>query len=135
MYDINKEAMESAKRHFLSSRSEDFVKDNLEFISKEEIPKKLTESDLLVNASPVGMKESDGSVIDKDLLHKGLSIYDVVYNRQTQLIKDAKSLGLPCTDGLGMLLYQGAASFEFWTNQKPPIEIMREALNKGVGKI
>lgn len=135
MYDINTEAMETTERHFLNPNFADFVKGRLEFISREEIPKKLTESDLLVNATPIGMKEGDGSVIDKDLLHKKLSIYDVVYNRQTQLIKDAKSLGFPCADGLGMLLYQGAASFEFWTEKKPPIERMREALNKGVGKV
>ena len=84
----------------------------------------------MVNASPVGMKEGEGSVIDKSLLHKDLYVYDVVYNRETQLIKDAKSLGLRFLDGLGMLLHQGAAAFEFWAGQEAPIEIMRKALEE-----
>jgi len=125
IYDTNKEAVESAKKHFDRF---DFVKDKLEFILAEQIPEKIEGLDLLVNASPVGMNEGDGSVVDKSLLHRGLSIYDVVYNRETQLIKDAKSLGLHVTDGLGMLLYQGAYSFEFWTDRVAPVEIMRQAL-------
>lgn len=135
MYDINSQAMQATKEHFLDPRFAYFVKARLEFISKEQIPEKLSDSDLLVNATPIGMREGDGSVIDKDLLHKKLSVYDIVYNRQTQLIKDAKSAGLVCADGLGMLLYQGAASFEFWTGKKAPIKIMRERLNKGAGRV
>ncbi len=33
-------------------------------------------------------------------------------------------------DGLALLVHQGAASFEFWTGQKPPLEAMREALRE-----
>ena len=36
--------------------------------------------------------------------------------------------GRPFEDGLGLLLHQGALSFEFWTGQSAPIEAMREAL-------
>ncbi|MFH0913030.1 MAG: hypothetical protein V1884_01940 [Candidatus Omnitrophota bacterium] len=76
------------------------------------------------------MKEGDSSVVEKKLLHQDLSIYDVVYNRKTQLIEDAESLNLRVKDGLGMLLYQGAVAFELWTGQKAPIEVMREALQE-----
>lgn len=134
MYDVNKEARGSAKKHF--SRFDD-VRDKLEFISEGEIPGKIKESDLLVNASPVGMKEGDGSIVDKNLLHDKLSVYDVVYNRETQLIKDAKSLKRPLKDGLAMLLYQGVAAFEFWMDNKvkAPIDEMRQALNEGVKRL
>ena len=127
IYDTNKEAVESAKKHF--SQFQDVI-NKLKFISSEQIPNSINECQLLVNASPVGMKDDDGSVIDKSLLHKDLYVYDVVYNRETQLIKDAKSLGLHFKDGLGMLLHQGAAAFEFWTGQEAPIEIMRKALEE-----
>ena len=90
---------------------------------------------LLVNATPMGMKENDGSVIDKDLLYKGLYVYDVVYNRQTQLIKDAREKGCIAKEGLGMLLYQGVRSFEIFTGKTAPIEIMRQALNETVNKL
>ena len=127
IYDTNKEAVESAKKHF--SQFQDVI-NKLKFISSEQIPNSINECRLLVNASPVGMKEGDGSVVDKNLLHKDLYVYDVVCNRETQLIKDAKSLGLRFLDGLGMLLHQGAAAFEFWAGQEAPVEIMRKALEE-----
>ena len=88
----------------------------------------------MVNASPVGMKEGDPSVIKKELLHKDLSVYDVVYNRETQLVKDAKEVAGPlkAVGGLGMLLYQGVAAFEFWTAREAPLELMRRALEEGL---
>ena len=129
IYDTSKEVIESAKKHF--SRF-DFVKDKLEFISLEQVPEKIKEVNLLVNASPVGMKEGDSSVVDSSLLHKGLYVYDVVYNRKTQLIKDVEQLGLLAVGGSGMLLYQGVAAFELWTGKKAPVEVMREALEKGL---
>ena len=132
--DINKEAVDSAKKHFSQLPQYSYLKDKLEFISMEQISDKIKDSNLLVNTSPVGMKESDGSAIDKSLLHKNLSVYDVVYNRQTQLIKDARSLGLAAVDGLGMLLYQGIDSFELWTGQKAPVEVMRKALREATSK-
>jgi shikimate dehydrogenase len=133
IYDISKEAMKSAEEHF---RPFDFVKDKLEYVQEKEIiPGMIKKCQLLVNASPVGMKEGDGSVIDKSLLHENLSVYDVVYSRQTQLIKDAESLpGRPVKNGLGMLLYQGVDAFELWTEQKAPVEVMRKALREATSK-
>ena len=138
IYDINKETMKSIEKHFSKF---DEVKDKLECLSREEIAEKIRDSNLLVNASPVGMKEGDPSVIeDKKLLHKDLYVYDVVYNRKTQLVKDAKSLDLPARGGLEMLLYQGVAAFELWKPEKKPlsdevIDKMRQALNKGLEEI
>jgi len=132
IYDTSKDAMDSTKIHF--SKLSDFMEGELEFISAQQISEKIKECDLLVNASPVGMKEGDSSVIDKKLLHKDLYVYDVIYHRETKLIKDAKSLGLPVANGLGMLLYQGAEAFELWTGQKAPVEVMREALIEATSK-
>jgi len=94
-------------------------------------------SDLLINATPVGMKENDPLLISADKLHSGLLIYDLIYNPpETKLIKIGKEKGARTSNGLGMLLYQGARSFElWWTDKKAPIEIMRQALNQGVAKL
>ena len=128
VYEKNKETINVAEKHFN-------LKEKLEFISAEQISDKLKDSDLLVNASPVGLKEGDGSIIENNLLHLGLFVYDLVYNRKTQLIKDAEQLGLSAIGGLGMLLYQGAAAFEIWsTPRKAPIELMRQTLEKGLGQ-
>ena len=91
---------------------------------------------MLVNATPIGMKETGGSVIDKSLLHKNLSVYDLVYNRnqKTNLIKDAESLNLRAAGGLRMLLHQGMLSFEHWIEKKAPQEIMWKALQEELTK-
>ncbi|MCX5692935.1 MAG: shikimate dehydrogenase [Candidatus Omnitrophica bacterium] len=134
VYELNKGQVDAAKNHFLtlSEKWQDILKKKIEFISLEEIAVQIKKSQLLVNASPIGMKEGDLPVIDKKLLHKDLSVYDVVYNRETELVKDAKLLGLRCASGLGMLLYQGAHAFEFWTEKKAPIEVMRRALKSAI---
>ncbi len=130
VYEINKAQTDSTKEYFskLSQDWQDILKKKIEYISSEQLPEKINECQLLVNASPIGMKEGDPRVIGRSLFHKNLSVYDVVYNRETELINDARSLGLQCSGGLGMLLYQGAHAFEFWTGQKAPIDIMRKAL-------
>jgi shikimate dehydrogenase len=132
IYDKSDIAVELAQKHFFeSSPHAEFLKEKLEFIKAEKIPEILRVCELLVNASSLGMKEGDASVIDKRLLRKDLSVYDVVYNRKTQLITDAQSLDCPAVGGLGMLLYQGVDAFELWTgDKKAPVEIMREALRK-----
>lgn len=137
IYDLNPEAVNSLKEHF-SELPRDYrenLEERIEFISCEEIPEKIKYCSLLINASPVGMKQDDSSLIDKNLLHQGLFIYDVVYNRNTQLIRDAKQLGIPAAGGLGMLLYQGVAALERWIQERAPVEEMKSALREEVSKL
>lgn len=130
IYDVSNVAIVSAKKHFSQFK---YIMDKLEFIAQDKIPEIIGDCQLLINASPVGMKEGDNSVIDKRLLHEKLDVFDVIYHRETQLIKDAKSQGLSAINGLNMLLYQGVAALERWLEEKisvGTIEIMREALEK-----
>jgi shikimate dehydrogenase len=84
---------------------------------------------LLINATPMGMKETDPSLVDEGFFHKGLLVYDLIYNpRETRLLKLAKKNGARVSSGLGMLLYQGMLSFEIWTKRKAPKRIMQKAL-------
>jgi len=54
---------------------------------------------------------------------------DIVYNPiETKLAKDAKSMGAKVISGVEMLIYQGAASFEIWTNHPAPIKVMKQAV-------
>ena len=126
IYEASDNTMKSAKEHFEKFA---IIKEKLQFITKKEIPSVAASCQLLVNATPVGMKEGDGSPVDKKLLHKDLFIYDVVYNRKTELVKAAKSRAV---NGLGMFLYQGAHAFEFWTGQKAPVDTMRKALDSAL---
>lgn len=93
----------------------------------------INKADLLINSTPVGMKEADPCLINPTQIHKGLFIYDLIYNpKRTKLLRLAQENGLKFSNGLGMLLYQGVRSFEIWTQRQAPVEIMREALLKGV---
>ncbi|MBN1383756.1 MAG: shikimate dehydrogenase [Elusimicrobia bacterium] len=99
-------------------------------IKKDEIRKYMFFADLFINATPVGMKEKDPSPVSKNLLKKEMFIYDVIYNRKTQLLKDAETIGANFKGGLDMLVYQAAKSFELWTGKKPPVELMKKVLKK-----
>ena len=86
-------------------------------------------ADLLINATPVGMKESDPSLVKEETLHRNLFVYDLIYNpAETKLLYLAKKVGARTSNGLGMLLYQGMLSFETWTGEKAPLEVMEKAL-------
>ncbi|MFA4888254.1 MAG: shikimate dehydrogenase [Candidatus Omnitrophota bacterium] len=103
------------------------------FLAERTADLRIDSCDLLINATPIGMKEADPEIIDANLLRKGLLVYDLIYNpAQTKILRRAKEIGASTANGLGMLLYQGAASFEIWTGRKAPLEVMREALNQGV---
>ncbi len=89
----------------------------------------IEEADLLVNATPMGMKASDHCLVEEKSLHAGLLVYDLIYNpKETKLLALAKKCGANASNGLGMLLYQAMASFEIWTVQKAPKDVMWDAL-------
>jgi len=89
----------------------------------------LWQADFLVNTTPVGMApNTDNSIIpDASYFHKGLVVSDVVYNpEETKMLKMAREAGCETFNGLYMLLYQGAASFELWTGKEMPVELVKE---------
>jgi len=89
--------------------------------------------DLVVNATPLGMKEKDPLPIDVKLLAKTTAVYDVVYNPSpTKLVKQAKKRKIKAVNGLGMLLYQGVLAFELWTQKRAPVEVMKKALEDNI---
>ena len=84
---------------------------------------------LLVNGTSVGMApKTDNTIItDTTMFHKDLFVFDVIYNPQeTRLLREARAAGCKTSNGMYMLLYQGAASFELWTGQQMPVEIIKE---------
>lgn len=92
----------------------------------------LEHTDLLVNASSVGMKWSDPSLVPPGLLTPNLMIYDAIYSDgKTRLVADAGQAGARAANGLSMLLHQGALSFEIWFNRPAPLAVMRAALQAG----
>jgi shikimate dehydrogenase len=91
---------------------------------------------LLINATPIGMKDTECCLVEEKLLQRNLLVCDLIYNPpETKLLVLAKKVGAQVCNGLGMLLYQGALSFKLWTGKEAPVEIMREALEKEVKKL
>jgi len=88
------------------------------------------EVDLLINATSRGMwPHTDASIWpDGCPLPSHLAVCDLVYRPlETQLLYQARTAGLQTIDGLGMFIGQGALSFEMWTGQRPPEDVMRAA--------
>lgn len=98
-------------------------------LSPSEIEQNLQDSDILINATSVGMKPNiDESPVKSKLLRSNLAVLDIVYNPpETKLSIDAKSAGAKVVNGVEMLIYQGAASFEVWTGKPAPLQVMRQA--------
>jgi len=99
-------------------------------LSPKGIRHELHGSDVLINATSVGMTPNAyESLVKPSWLRPGLYVMDVVYNpNETKLIQEAKAVGAKVITGIEMLLHQGAASFEIWTQCKAPIDVMRKAL-------
>jgi len=98
-------------------------------LSVNVLKKEMKTADILVNAIPVGMHpDVNMSPVPSDLLRRDLCVMDIVYNPlETKLVKDAKAVGAKVVLGLEMLLYQGAVSFEIWTNCPAPVDVMKKA--------
>ena len=93
------------------------------------VSEKFSEADILVNASPAGMDGIGTLDIPLNNLKQSAVVYDLVYKPvKTQLLQDAKKLGHKASGGLTMLLYQGAESFEIWTGETAPVDVMKKAL-------
>ncbi|MEI8205496.1 MAG: shikimate dehydrogenase [Kiritimatiellales bacterium] len=102
-------------------------------LEKTEQVKVCREADLVIQASPVGMKKDDPSLLPKEAFCKGQRVFDLIYMYpETGFLSAAKASGAQIANGLGMLLHQGAKAFEIWTGIKPSVEAMREALEKAV---
>ena len=100
-----------------------------DFSNPEELRKAIENSAILVNGTSVGMApNTDRTLIeDKSLFRPDLFVFDVIYNpKETKFLKDAREAGCKTSNGMYMLLYQGAASFELWTGKKMPVEIIKE---------
>lgn len=85
--------------------------------------------DVIINATPLGLKPDDPMPVDISLLNKKHVVCDLIY-RETPLLRKASETGCKTLNGLGMLLWQGVFAFEIWTGIMPPVEVMREVLIK-----
>ncbi|MCS7114674.1 MAG: shikimate dehydrogenase [Nitrososphaerota archaeon] len=107
-----------------------------EVLSPTILKERLKEADILINATSVGMHpRPDQTLIEREWLKPSLTVMDIVYDPpETRLLRDAKAVGAKVVNGVEMLLYQGAASFEIWCCRPAPLNVMREAIAKNLGR-
>ncbi len=96
---------------------------------KKELEKKIKDTEILINSTSVGMyPNEEETLVESDIMHNNLVVMDIVYNPiKTRLLEEAEKAGAKTIPGLGMLVHQGAASFEIWTGQDAPVKAMWEA--------
>ncbi len=101
-------------------------------LNRERLKKVLKDADVLINSTSVGMHPAtDQTLVTSDMMHRGLVVNDIVYKPlETRLLREARRAGAKTIDGLGMLVHQGALSFEIWTGRRAPIKVMDAAARR-----
>jgi len=95
------------------------------------LPPLLPETDLLINATSLGLHGEEIAGLDLALLPAAAKVYDMVYGASsTPLVSSARRRGLQACDGLGMLAAQGELAFCHWTGVTPPAGLMPMALQQ-----
>jgi shikimate dehydrogenase len=87
----------------------------------------VTDADLVVNATPIGLYD-DGLPVPISVLPSNTAVLDLVYRRgETPFVRAARAAGHPASDGLCMLIEQGALSFHLWFGITPNLDVMWQA--------
>ena len=90
----------------------------------------VTAAELVVNATPVGMRGETGLPLDMspDWLKSSQFVSELIYApATTPLMLAARGVGAATSNGLGMLIHQAARQVELWTGRPAPLEAMSAA--------
>ena len=88
----------------------------------------LDDATLVVNATPVGLHD-DELPVPIAALPRDAAVFDLVYRaNETPRVRAARNAGHRAADGEGMLVEQGALSFERWFGIEPDRNAMWRAL-------
>jgi shikimate dehydrogenase len=100
---------------------------------EKELEAALREVDLVVNATSTGLNPKLPSILPAHIMPSSLLVFDTVYGAGCEkLRREVESANAGWSDGLGMLLHQGAEAFTLWTGREAPLETMRLALQSGL---
>lgn len=104
-------------------------------VSLREGEKILAGCNWVVQSTSLGLKAGDFSPLSLARARRTTFVVDLIYNRPTAFLKEAQRMHLPKLDGRGMLLHQGALSFEYWTGRKAPLNVMRNILMRRLASV
>jgi quinate/shikimate dehydrogenase len=103
----------------------------IDLADKDQLRKEIADSVVLCNATGVGMKPLEGQslITDATMLRPDLIVTDCIYSpRKTKLLEMAEQQGCRTLNGIGMMLWQGAAQIKIWTGEDAPIEYVKEQM-------
>jgi shikimate dehydrogenase len=101
----------------------------LSSLTADEVAGYLSQADIVVNTTSVGMDGTSFECLDTLVLRSAAVVYDMVYApAETPLLAAARTQGLTCANGLGMLAAQGEAAFALWTGVNAPPGVMKQKL-------
>jgi shikimate dehydrogenase len=118
LFDIDKPKAEKLVTDLKEIRNNVFLLEKIEDIAKP---------DIVINATPLGLKPDDPLPLNPDSIVPEMIICDLVY-KKTDFLKEAEKKGAKNLNGSGMLLWQGVLAFELWTGFKPSVDVMRKEL-------
>jgi shikimate dehydrogenase len=96
---------------------------------EKELAAAMGEVDLVLNATSAGLDPKAPPVLPARIIPAGLMIFDTVYGAACDKLRaEVLAAGAKWSDGLGMLLHQGAEAFSIWTGRAAPLDVMRQAL-------
>jgi shikimate dehydrogenase len=112
-------------------KAEDIAKRfDAKFGSLEEL-KDISKYDIVMNATSVGFKNPNESLISKESLSSKQIVFDTIFQPlESKLIKEAKEIGCKVVPGWKMLLYQAIWQFEKYTGNKAPVKVMEKVLKE-----
>jgi shikimate dehydrogenase len=103
-------------------------------LTRDALFAEIADAEVLINSTSVGMHpKHEECVVDEDLLHSRMTVFDAVYNPlETRLLREAKNVGAKTVGGLSMLVHQGTLAFKIWTGVTPPIDVMSRVVEVAV---
>ena len=84
---------------------------------------KVSNFDIIINATSIGLNEKDEIKIDYENISKNKFFYDVIYNpKETNFLKKGKEFGAQTENGKMMFIYQAQKAFFTWHNILPVVD-------------
>jgi shikimate dehydrogenase len=103
---------------------------NVEVYPYDTLDEAAREAEIVVNATPLGMKDGDPLPLPGEYLDEARTVCDAVYRpgRETALVREARERGTRVVTGQRMLLYQGVLAQRLWTGREPNVKVMDAAI-------
>jgi len=84
---------------------------------------KITDFDMIINATSLGLKNSDQINLDFSQIGTNKLFYDIIYNpKKTNFLSKGAELGNKIENGKMMFIYQAQLAFKSWHNILPKID-------------